>query len=137
MAAAIEGTSSIKKDNAAQRVRLLLNLIPEDPDFTHPLGKDITVILTYCYEFVVILDDSVFYGALVKHMKQLLKERDELNTETEWVLNEALNARHLQNGGTFQNVLSRRINEVVIPLFSVMIMYMDQYSNLSLLSDTK
>lgn len=71
----------------------------------------------------------------MKHIKQLLKERDDLNADSDWVLSEALNARNLQNGGTFQNVLSRRVDQVVIPLFSAIIVYMDHYNNLSLLSE--
>lgn len=32
------GGDDMKKEWAAQRVRLLLNLIPEKPDLSHPLG---------------------------------------------------------------------------------------------------
>ena len=77
------------------------------------------------------LDDQCFYGALVKQIKHLLMERDEVVKDSQWVLDEALNGRHLQSGGTFQNVLSRRIDEVVIPIFASIIAYVDQYSNLS------
>ena len=77
------------------------------------------------------LDDQCFYGALVKQIKHLLTERNEVVKDSQWVLDEALNGRHLQSGGTFQNVLSRRIDEVVIPVFASIIAYVDQYSNLS------
>ena len=67
----------------------------------------------------------------MKQIKHLLKERDELDSNTQWVLNEALDGRRLQSGGTFQNVLSRRLDEVVIPVFASIIAFVDQYSNLA------
>ncbi len=82
----------------------------------------------------VSVDDQTFYGALVKQIKILLKERDEIKNDKEWVLNEALNGRHLQSGGTFQNVLTRRLDEVIIPLFAAIIAFIDQYSNLNLVN---
>lgn len=82
---------------------------------------------------IFITDDQCFYGALVKQIKLLLKEREEIYNDTEWVLTEALNGRNLQSGGTFQNVLSRRLDEVVTPIFSALIAFVDQYSNLNLI----
>ncbi len=79
----------------------------------------------------ILTDDKSFYGALVKQTKHLLKERDELHSDSQWVLNEALDGRRLQSGGTFQNVLSRRLDEVVIPVFAYIIACVDQYSNLA------
>ena len=67
----------------------------------------------------------------MKQIKHLLKERDELDNDSQWVLNEALDGRRLQSGGTFQNVLSRRLDEVVIPVFASIIAFVDQYSNLA------
>ena len=64
----------------------------------------------------------------------MLKERDEIQNDAEWVLNEALNGRHLQSGGTFQNVLCRRIDEILTPIFAALLAIVDQYSNLNLLS---
>ena len=82
----------------------------------------------------LLIDDKTFYGALVKQIKVLLKERDEIMNDNQWVLNEALNGRHLQSGGTFQNVLTRRLDEVIIPIFAAIITFIDQYSNLNLIS---
>ncbi len=67
----------------------------------------------------------------MKQIKHLLKERDELHNDSQWVLNEALDGRRLQSGGTFQNVLSRRLDQVVIPVFASIIAFVDQYSNLA------
>ena len=85
--------------------------------------------------YIDSIDALTFYGALVKRMKALLKERDELISESHWVLTEALNGRNLQSGGTFQNVLSRRLDEVFIPVFAAVIVFIDQYSNLNLVKD--
>ena len=78
-----------------------------------------------------------FYGILVKHIKNLLEEREKCLLEKEWVLKEALNSKRLQSGGTFQNVLTRRLDEVIVPAFAYVIQFMDHYSNLSLLKKTK
>ena len=58
--------------------------------------------------------------------------RDEINLDDDWVLSEALDAKKLHNGGTFRNVLSRRLDEVVVPLFSEIIAMIDRYYNLDL-----
>ena len=67
----------------------------------------------------------------MKQIKHLLKQRDELHSDSQWVLNEVLDGRRLQSGGTFQNVLSKRLDEVVIPVFASIIAFVDQYSNLA------
>ena len=64
----------------------------------------------------------------------MLKERDGLLNDREWVLKEALSGKKLQSGGTFQNVLSRRLDEVVLPLFSSVLSFIDHYSNLNLIA---
>ncbi len=53
--------------------------------------------------------------------------------ERDWVLTEAMSGRKLQNGGTFRNVLARRIDEVVTPFFAEIIAHADQNCNLDLL----
>ncbi len=53
--------------------------------------------------------------------------------EREWVLDEAMSGRKLQNGGTFRNVLARRIDEVITPYFAETIAHADQNCNLDLL----
>ncbi len=49
------------------------------------------------------------------------------------MLNEAMSGRKLQNGGTFRNVLARRIDEVITPYFAELIAHTDQHCNLDLL----
>lgn len=77
-----------------------------------------------------------FYGALVKHILQVLRERDgEQAEDKEWVLDEALNPKHLQFGGTFTNVLTRRIDEILTPILAEIIASIDFNYNLDLLRD--
>ena len=67
----------------------------------------------------------------------LLQQRESLLFEKEWILDEALNTKKLQDGGTFQNALIRRIDEVIVPLFSRIIFFIDQYANLSFLEEKR
>ena len=63
----------------------------------------------------------------------MLKERDTVYQDKEWVLKEALSGRKLQIGGTFQNVLERRLDEVIVPIFAAILSFTDHYSNLDLI----
>lgn len=87
---------------------------------------------------ILFADDPSFYTLLVKFIHGALKqrERDRVD-EKDWVVDEAMNARKLQNGGTFRNVLARRIDEAIIPFFSKIISSIDQNCNLNLLTDPK
>jgi hypothetical protein len=71
------------------------------------------------------------------HIYRLLQEREvdkyqegEVDRHVNWVLGEALNASNLEVGGTFRNVLTRKINEVVIPVFAKIIASIDRNYNL-------
>ncbi len=44
-----------------------------------------------------------------------------------------MSGRRLQNGGTFRNVLARRIDVVITPYFAMIIAHADQNCNLDLL----
>lgn len=69
------------------------------------------------------------------HIYRLLKEREDDRPDlSDWVLHEALNASSLEVGGTFRNVLVRKIDEVVIPIFANIIASIDRYYNLNLIN---
>ena len=53
--------------------------------------------------------------------------------ESEWITKEAMNAKKLQHGGTFRNVLTRKVDEVVVPLFAEIIARIDRNYNLNLI----
>lgn len=93
-------------------------------------------ILGYHVVFIVLnfVEPTSFYGILVLHLYKLLKLREEDTSDlSEWVLSEALNASKLEVGGTFRNVLARKIDEVVIPLFAKVIACIDCNYNLDLI----
>lgn len=64
------------------------------------------------------------------------RERDRID-EKDWVLLEAMSGKRLQNGGTFRNVLARRIDEAIKPYFTEIIAHIDQNCNLDLLDPTQ
>ena len=69
------------------------------------------------------------------HIYQLLQEREFNRPDlTDWVLGEALNASNLEVGGTFRNVLARKIDEVIIPIFAKIIASIDRNYNLDLIN---
>ena len=72
----------------------------------------------------------------MKQILGVLKERDELMNDEEWVLKEAMSGKKLQSGGTFRNVLSRRLNEVVVPIFANILADIDHHSNLNIVGYT-
>lgn len=83
----------------------------------------------------MLSDLSSFYGVLVMHIYNLLCEREADRPDlSDWVLREALNASKLEVGGTFRNVLARKIDDVVIPIFSKIIGCIDCHCNLNLIS---
>ena len=80
-------------------------------------------------------DISRFHGILIQHIFEILQERDSVRVdEKEWVVKEAMNQKSLQHGGTFRNVLSRKVDEVVIPVFSEILSRIDQNYNLNLIN---
>lgn len=81
------------------------------------------------------IDQSTFHGILVQHVFNVLEQRDQVwELDKQWVLNEAMNPRKLQNGGTFRNVLARKIDDVLVPIFSEIIAFIDRNYNLDLIS---
>lgn len=63
----------------------------------------------------------------------LLREIEIVGKDSNWVFSEACNGRSLQSGGTFQNVLVRKFDNVIIPVFASVIKVADSYFNLEML----
>ena len=116
-------SSGNSKAWAIRRVEILLNLIPQQPKFP----------LVSMESSTSPSDDSLFYATLVRHIHSLLRVREEVMEEKEWVLDEAMSGKKLQSGGTFRNVLSRKLDEVITPIFAEVLVRVDRYSNLDLL----
>ena len=67
-------------------------------------------------------------------MYKLLEERgDILVSEKKWMLHEALDAKKLQSGGTFRNVIAKKLDEAIIPILSGIIARIDRSYNLDLI----
>ena len=79
------------------------------------------------------LDECSFFGALVKHIHGMLLQREGAEEDAEWVFEQAMNRKNLHSGGTFWNALSRRLDEIITPMFAWILLYVDNYSNLDLL----
>lgn len=85
-----------------------------------------------------MLDTTKFHGILIKHISKVLRERDDIRVdEKNWVVREAMDPKSLQQGGTFRNVLSRKTDKVIIPIFSEIISVIDQNYNLNLVDPKK
>ena len=119
--------ADISKKFAERRIKTLLELIPQKPKF--PLvGIAFSTVLSGD-------DDSLFYAALVRHIHSVLQEREEVTEESvEWIVSEAMSGKRLQKGGPFRNVLSRKLDEVVIPIFAEVLVRVDRYYNLDLVT---
>ena len=87
---------------------------------------------------ILTTGDNRFYDSLVGHIYRVLLRRDEVvGFDKDWVLNEALDCRRLQQSGTFRNSLTRRLDEVITPIFAAVIAFCDQYSNLNLANESR
>ena len=115
------------KKFAERRIKTLLDLIPQQPNFPI-VGVEFSTLLSDD-------DDLLFYAALVRHIHSVLREREEVIKEyDEWVVSEAMSGKRLQNGGPFRNVLSRKLDEVIIPIFAEILVHVDRYCNLDLVT---
>ncbi len=94
----------------------------------------VLIQLVFNFTTLSLVDSTQFFGILVEHITRVLEQHDKVHpTESKWVVNEAMNAKSLHQGGTFRNVLSRKVDKVVIPIFSEIIAAIDQNCNLNLI----
>lgn len=80
-------------------------------------------------------DNSSFYSILVSRILLLLQERegDMKALDEEQVCTYATNARALQTRCTLENVLTKRFDDIIIPIFAEILAVIDRYLNLNLL----
>ncbi len=95
-------------------------------------------LLRGCYRdsllivFFLYTDYSDFHAILINHIRRLLEEREAIRAdEIDWVLTEALNPKKLQNGGTFRNILARKLDDVIVPIFAAITALIDHNYNLN------
>ena len=70
---------------------------------------------------------------MVKHIHTLLQEREGIYKQ-DWVVGEAMSASKLQNGGTFLNTLTRKLDEIVTPMLSEILGFIDRSYNMDLIN---
>ena len=80
----------------------------------------------------ITIGQNNFYEILVDKLQTLLEQRERVHP-THWVLTEALSAKSLRMGGTFQNTLARKFDYIITPLFAEIIAVIDQNYNLNIL----
>ena len=61
----------------------------------------------------------------------MLCERENIYQDHDWILEEAMNMHNLQTGGTFKNVLTRKLDKIVVPCLAEIIAFIDQNYNLN------
>ena len=92
------------------------------------------VVLSMCV-MSLYTEPGTFYSTLVSHIRRMLSEREGLHMDDNWVLNEAMDMHNLQTGGTFMNVLTRKLDDIIIPCLAEIIAFVDRNCNLSLLQE--
>jgi len=71
------------------------------------------------------------------HVHQMVVDHEDTSNDLkEWVLNLALSSKELRSRGTFQCVLSQKIDDIITPKFAEILAFIDSNHNLDLLSHT-
>ena len=80
-----------------------------------------------------------FLLTLIGHIKSVLSEKEQQRyfdePFTSWLFNEAVDARNIQECGTFRRALSYRIEKDLIPILALIISKIDQHNNLSMITE--
>ncbi len=78
---------------------------------------------------------STFYESLVQHVAKVLEEHDAvMYTEQRWILSQALDKKQLVTEGTLRSALYKKLDDVVLPILSEIIGFLDQNYNLNLIN---
>ena len=79
-----------------------------------------------------------FLVTLIDHIRKILVEKEQRQYDeslTNWLFNEAVDARNIHECGTFRRALSHRIERDLIPIMAVMTSKMDQHHSLSIMNE--
>ena len=77
-----------------------------------------------------------FHQILIEHISNVLQERDSgMLDSNNWAFLESMQSKKLRQGGTFRNCLSRKFDEVIVPIFAEILGTIDKNFNLSLIHD--
>lgn len=82
----------------------------------------------------ISIDKSSFDCRLVQFVTAVLKEMDDKNSKAkDWAFEEAL--KHSQISGTFRNALSRRLDQILLPILAKVIALIDKNFNLTIIHE--
>ena len=84
------------------------------------------------------IDSDTFYGVLVTKLYKLLCEKEkheDIESQSNWALTEALNPHKLQEGGTFLSALDNKINVILSKMLVHIIEFLDNHQNFDLYED--
>ena len=125
------------KHRTTERIELLLNLIPLNHYDSPDNGSYITIInKMYMILNAFSTGERKFHHILVEHISNVLQERDSIMPDSKnWVFLESVESKKLRQGGTFRNCLSRKFDEVIVPIFAEILSTIDKNYNLSLIHD--
>ena len=72
---------------------------------------------------------------MVKLIKKILQEQEQEKStvHSAWITDEARNIKNLKYAGTLKHALIRRFDNILVPVLSEIIAFVDQYCNLNLL----
>ena len=89
-----------------------------------------------CNNKIFLIGEKKFHHILVEHINSILQERDAIIPDSKnWVFLESVESKKLRQGGTFRNCLSKKFDEVIMPIFAKILGAVDKNYNLSLIHD--
>jgi len=87
---------------------------------------------------IILLGERRFHHVLIDHISKLMLERDsDMPNAKDWAYIESVDSKKLRQGGTFRNCLSRKFDEVIVPIFANILGSIDKNYNLSLIHNVK
>ena len=88
------------------------------------------------YNKYILIGEKKFHHILVEHISSVLQERDAIIPDSKnWVFLESVESKKLRQGGTFRNCLSKKFDEVIVPIFAEILGIIDKNYNISLIHD--
>ena len=88
------------------------------------------------YNKYILIGEKKFHHILIEHISSILQERDAIIPDSKnWVFLESVESKKLRQGGTFRNCLSKKFDEVIVPIFAEILGTIDKNYNLSLIHD--
>ena len=123
------------KHRTTQRIEILLDLIPEQESVCSGMY---ILFLGNVNKFCHFLGERQFHHILIEHIGNVLCEKDSFMTNpTDWAFDESMESKKLRQSGTFRNCLSKKFDEVIVPIFAKILSSIDKNYNLSLIHNVK